>query len=823
MKVFLDHLKSQTIPHDVLEELLNTQVVFYDGCLIVQVHDHKTGAGSMRSKSSGTVGSDLDVPYSIHNYNQHLTPSPYVPYPIQSQTTPDESAKAQPNGSSNGTTSEVDASTAKDKLDKSSHRVFTIVLHPTEQSKYREQCILATTPVPERTGRKAPGRDAPTPVSANGPKPLLSLSMVNGKAAKRPKMYLEENDFHNFEAEYLLATEPPLLLEPAGSLDEAFTILEMLEHPLHTHQPAPAKGRKRTATELAADEAQAAEDERMGLIFDERLQPSLGTRGGDEGAETANTARDFEPNFSRFKKFEEIKARLEEEKKQRAENEAQAQIAKRQHQEQEAQRRQREEADSQQRDLQRQMMKRQMAQRSGQMNGQPLNPLLVQQQMMQAQAQAAGSPIARNQTPTNASSPLMNNVINNQVMAQSMSANSHGSPPRPGSVGNMRQMPAQQMARQASQQQSQQGTPHLPNATPQMGNNMTGRVTPQPGMNAGSPSQMQGTPMMGQGMMGTTQLNGQQAQQRQAYMQQQLAARTHAQQRMASQMQQQQQQQQHMSSSPNPNQFNMQMSPHVQHLMANQQQQQQQQHPQANGQQLQGMGANPQLTAQMSQQMAQQRQSQQYSAQMQARIRQMQIGAQGQGQGQQQANGMANNFQQQQQQQHGGGMSNGVQMQTSMSQHSQNGNAQGQFMQGNQASPNPQQQFQQQQSGLTPQQQASQMAARQQEQQIKNTFFSRLMHSNGGMLPPNANDQYANWRKTQIMQSQQARRAAAAAAAAGQGGMPMPGQGQGGGGVDPAYAQQLERQRQQMIQQQMMRQQQAQQQQRMMNGLPPGQ
>lgn len=31
MKIFLEHLRSKTIPHDVLEELFGLSVVFYDG------------------------------------------------------------------------------------------------------------------------------------------------------------------------------------------------------------------------------------------------------------------------------------------------------------------------------------------------------------------------------------------------------------------------------------------------------------------------------------------------------------------------------------------------------------------------------------------------------------------------------------------------------------------------------------------------------------------------------------------------------------------------------------------------------------------------
>ena len=81
MSFFLRHLIEQTVPHDMLEELFASNVQFYDGCLIVQVHDHRTAAGKSSNGTTTFVGGLAIVPFSAHNWNEHITPSSYVPYP----------------------------------------------------------------------------------------------------------------------------------------------------------------------------------------------------------------------------------------------------------------------------------------------------------------------------------------------------------------------------------------------------------------------------------------------------------------------------------------------------------------------------------------------------------------------------------------------------------------------------------------------------------------------------------------------------------------------------------------------------------------------
>ena len=83
MRPIIEHLKKGTIPHDVLEELRRDNVRFYDGWLIVKVIDHK----SVATDAAATNGAaDDEKPFSIHNYNHFITPSPCAPYPAKEQS-----------------------------------------------------------------------------------------------------------------------------------------------------------------------------------------------------------------------------------------------------------------------------------------------------------------------------------------------------------------------------------------------------------------------------------------------------------------------------------------------------------------------------------------------------------------------------------------------------------------------------------------------------------------------------------------------------------------------------------------------------------------
>lgn len=452
----------------------------------------------------------------MHNYHDHITPSPFGPYPrkpANRQSSPTSAPKVESAGQTGDKKDDIQG-----KKVKSGPQVVTLVLHPTALSRHHEMIMLATTPLPDAQSSAQPPQ---TPLSASTP----AVNGVRSQSTKRQKMYLEEKDYYNFEAELLLATEPPLLLDPAHSPAEAAKAIQMLKHPLHC-EPAPEpKTRKRTHAEMAADDAQAAEEERRMLIMDERVKPS--TRGGAGMAAAEGQTSSAALGFSRFKTLETIKQRHEENDRRKKEEEARQALEKRNHDAALAKRkiledRQRAEhaATLQQQQL---MMKKQQAMQQQQQahaqhlahnaNNMPTNP--QQQQLQQSSIAQHSSPVVRQQTPMMASSPLMPNAATMpmggfpmQVTASNQGA---GSPARPPSAA----MQHINMARQMSQQhsQSRHATPQMAHNTPRMPNSgpadMNRQISATPHLQHRSPVVgMQGTP--NQGMMNNTpQMNAQ--------------------------------------------------------------------------------------------------------------------------------------------------------------------------------------------------------------------------------------------------------------------------------------------------------------------------
>lgn len=347
---------------------------------------------------------------------------------------------------------------------------------------------------------------------------------------------LEEHQIHDFEADILRRTEPPLYLEPALNFDHAREIMKDLTDPLHTHAPMRSKGRKRTTAELAADEAQAVEEERFALIMDERLEPSLSLRNGlgTTMADSRDKAKDFQPDFSRFKALEDIKRNHEEEARQKevqknqdAQNAASkarreqmiaAEQAKRRDME-ERNRQQLLAAQAQQAQAQRnQQRQQQLEQRqiqrinaAGQMHHQMM-PNMQQNLIQQASQPQQASPIVNNHLPVH-SSPLASAGFpsNGQHTAALSSGPNASSPPRPTSAMQVQPQMTHPMARQASQQTSQpalsrNSTPQIANATPQP---VTRNMTPhhQLAHTNVMTNGIQGTPGMGQAAMHTPQVN----------------------------------------------------------------------------------------------------------------------------------------------------------------------------------------------------------------------------------------------------------------------------------------------------------------------------
>ncbi|KAK7517482.1 Spt20 family-domain-containing protein [Phyllosticta citriasiana] len=530
MKPLIQHLKDGTVPHFMLEEMLRAGVQFYDGCLIVQIVNHRsTDNKPPTGAQSNTKKKDNMIPGSIHNWNDHLTPSPFVPYPSPPKS---NSPKIEKRPSSSGSQPSKEKKEVLQDIAKpgpKSPHISVTVLFPTQLSHAAEIEILATTPMPDLSSRRQ-ARTAQTPISAHPPTPITSVPPTpsSGRPAKRQKMILDETNIHTFEAEVINATAPALYLDPVYSMAESVELIEATTHAMNKNPPPAPKTRKRTTAELAADEAQFNADQNFMLFGDSSAPvPGAGQMNG-EGEGLRGAAATFEPRFSRFKTLENIKIQHEEAERLKKEEEArQAQVKREQQQAAEARVKEREaatqqaehnrlmaqqEQQRQQHALQQEQMRRAQAaaaQASGNMMG-------SQQHPMQLSQPPQNSPMVRHQTPMQASPVINVNAVATHAMGgvpmAPTSSSQAGSPPRPPSAVP-HSAGAQHMARQMSRQQSSQhpgsahGTPQMVQGTPQMGQAVpvTRHMTPQPGRvnQHGSPMGMQGTPVM---MNGTPQM-----------------------------------------------------------------------------------------------------------------------------------------------------------------------------------------------------------------------------------------------------------------------------------------------------------------------------
>ena len=877
MRIIIEHLKARTVPHDLIEELLQTNVTFYDGCLIVEVHDHKTAAAGNKdvpSNSGDLRGSKL---FTLHdNSNRFITPSPYAPYPT------DREPASRPTSSKENINVVSGNMPAPDKPAKKANkpRIFTVVLHPTDLARHREIGYLTRLPVVDQKGSRRQAslssRERPTPLSAIPPTPTSASATASyvSKGAKRQRMFLEEADIHQFEGELLKTHYPSLLLEPARDFADSQAMMNELRDPLHDQKPVQKQSRKRTTAELAADEAAAAEEERIALIMDDRLPPSLSSGDGK--------APDFQPDFARFKKFEDIKRNHEQEKQRKSEEDVLANQQRAQQRSEEDKRRQAQETAArqeqqlrQQRALeaskmaqQRQTQAQMQQQHTAVQSQSPMHNAMMQQMMQQSQQAATQgphmSPAVGQHAPSNASPLAGGNMFTTSMagpaMAPTSSTQGPGSPPRPGSAMQAPQGMAPPMARQVSQQTSQanlsrNSTPQLPHATPQMRN-----MTPQPPQNH-IPNGIQQTPVVGQQqpppppppqqqpIRAPQQINAQQMsnlQQLPPQLQQQfIAARSSGNQQQQAQVHaliqqynmtrrqnEMLRQQQQSQMGQRPAQAPGQGSPQSAHVGA-------QMSPQANGTphgQVQNQG---QLPPQMQQQGQQNNMNDQMAVQQRMQDYRRSLAAAAQ---KQMTNGQSSPHsppQQSMPQQYPNNMSsagspNGISMAPTMNRTASQfpgnaGQAQSPHGQqhGNQIGPgNPQQ-------PRPPNGQPTQLTP----QQVRAQYFHRLAQSNQGQLPPDAEQRWQQWFRAR--QQQLAQQAAQQTARQHGGGVMMPGQGlqamqqaamrppsqaNNMQGLD-AYQQQQQQaallKAQQQRQIAMRQQQQNQQQQSMMNGMGP--
>ena len=414
---------------------------------------------------------------------------------------------------------------------------------------------------------------------------------ASAPAAKKQKLQYSNKSLQSLEATIILSTAPPLYLDPVKDIEEAQALLDKLHDPLCSRDPPAPKSRKRTIAELAADEALAAEEQRFMLIMDERhAQGSTTTSTGKAVAtDSEGNGANFEARFERFKTLEEIKEMIREKAQQVAQQNEEEKQRKAKADQERAQE-QRVQMANARRQEQQMIRNQSVHQNTGSQQVSPAQHQQPQQHQSSSQPQippgatqhahpatsnvvlsnahqlavsqgSQSSPVVRNMTPHNASSPAMGSAMHRGPSGVQMnmtnSAQGAGSPPRPGSaLQHGHPGPVPMSAQRSQQPPSRNGTPSMPNGTPrlQQATPIMRNMTPTPRMSQASPvnSASAATPMMGHSMLGAAHINGQPhvtPQHQQAYMQaqhqQQLARqRAHMQQPF---------QQQHMHGNSPPN------------------------------------------------------------------------------------------------------------------------------------------------------------------------------------------------------------------------------------------------------------------------------
>jgi transcription factor SPT20 len=572
MRLFIEHLQKKTIPHDMLEEFKAANVQFYEGWLIVRVVDHKSVSAAAGPSSNNDP--DDQVPFSIHNYNQYITPSPWVPYPVQEPPKPSfrgrsspipkqesaETSNSQMNGGSstlNGDAPSGKNSESASRANKPQPKIYHVALRPTNLSKHMDIVIDSMTPDSRTMNRRqSQAFSARTPGTTNMPAPGTPLSAVpptpsleKGPPPKRQKMKVDPKDLLDYEAGIVRGTAPPIFLDPVNNFEEAQALQHFLRDPLYDEEPPSPKGRKRTVAELAADDALAKEQERFMLIMDER---------NSGGSATVNTntvdgqaaAGLFQPRFERFNALDNIKTQAHERKQREAQlriHLQEAQQAAKAQQDEDNKRNEMmrlQQVEMRRRQMQHERQQQQQAALAAQqqhaipqLNGVPPN---MQRQMMPASQAQGASPVVRTSTPHINSSPIVGQTRPGHGVPMTVTSSSQGgagSPPRPGSALQHGHPGIAMVRSQSNQGPSRNGTPQVPHSTPGMSHAtpVMRHGTPAQQISQASPhgSMMAHTPQMGHAMMGPGQMSASMAQNTQAA-------------QMQAHQQQQQQQQQHL-------------------------------------------------------------------------------------------------------------------------------------------------------------------------------------------------------------------------------------------------------------------------------------
>ncbi|KAI8055124.1 Spt20 family-domain-containing protein [Syncephalis plumigaleata] len=209
MKNFLQYIKDRRLPPDLIDVFEEANCPFYEGCIIVEIRDHRSiSYKKRRTRSDNDSDTSLDADEST-------------------VATPDEEGKSNSNSNSN--------SNDKTVVTRHPRSTYRISLQPTEECLWSDICMLN-----EQMG-----------------------------------MQWSQDTALELEARILLATAPPLCLEPNV---DVMRVSNAICYAQSRHRPL-AK-RKWNSSEMEEEAVAQAEHEKLMLLMDEKhnrpFQPTFG-------------------------------------------------------------------------------------------------------------------------------------------------------------------------------------------------------------------------------------------------------------------------------------------------------------------------------------------------------------------------------------------------------------------------------------------------------------------------------------------------------------------------------------------------------------------
>ncbi|KAJ1734923.1 Transcription factor spt20, partial [Coemansia sp. Benny D160-2] len=259
MRFFFEALNVGQIPIDLVDVLAQVNCRYFDGCLIVEVHDHRRPTQEPKTKKQRV--SNL---LTWSSFSNSSTPDTSNRIPPSPSTNPSETAKIPEPGSTainglkvdgsqrlaasltNGTATDGELASetpVNSSLDTNSSKVYKKVMRPTSET--------------------------------------INLDLL--LACERSRTKLSPDDVLELESMVLLAIEEPLDLEPDVQVSRVSNAIRFVEY----GHLLPSKRRKYNSAEIEAEQAEREEKLKLLTLMDDRK------------------SREFQPSFNRVSQVNE--------------------------------------------------------------------------------------------------------------------------------------------------------------------------------------------------------------------------------------------------------------------------------------------------------------------------------------------------------------------------------------------------------------------------------------------------------------------------------------------------------------------------------------